>query len=115
MGWSCSMVASNIMNSMTKASLAMSGEQNVYQYKGQWYMWEISRREHRDGSITGSISRFLGDRHAPTTRVLTVGHFRIDGNTGFITGSHGITKLVGLPPYSEKERYESVKQPRFVK
>lgn len=92
MGWSCSAIAGNIMDEISKKSFEQSKSQNVYQHKGNWFFWETSRREYSDGSITGSIFKFEGDprnkERLPLAR--RVGNFKIDGSTGKVNGSYGI-------------------------
>ena len=91
MGWSCSAVASNIMDELSEKSFKKSGLQNVYEHKGNWFMWEVSRKEHEDGSITGSIHKFVEDpRGKDRTSARRVGNFKIDGRTGKVKGSYGL-------------------------
>ena len=94
MGWTCSYVAGNVMDKMAEKSFQQSGNQNIYIYKGNWFMWETSRREYEDGSITGSICQFIEDPRGKT-RIFArrVGGFRIDSVTGKIKGGYGITEL----------------------
>jgi len=94
MGWTCSYVAGNVMDRMAEKSFQQSGSQNIYIYKGNWFMWEISRREYEDGNITGSIHQFTTDPRGKTRiSARRVGSFRIDGVTGKIKGGYGITEL----------------------
>jgi hypothetical protein len=82
------------MDELSKKSFKQSGSQNVYQHKGNWYMWEPSRREYPDGSITGRIAKFECDPKAKeSVSAKIVGSFRIDGRTGDIRGT-GLKKLM---------------------
>ena len=78
MGWSCRADAGDVMADMTAACRrAGDGSSNVYQdARGARYFWEVSRTEHRDGAITGTIWRFLPDGE----HVRRAGSFRIDGD-----------------------------------
>ena len=75
MGWSCSRLASMTMDRWTVACIASTGIQNVFVSKSTRYFWEASRKEHRDGSITGQIFR-----HVDPTHVRPSGSFRINGD-----------------------------------
>ena len=91
MGWSCSAIAGNIMDEISEKSFKQSGSQNVYQHKGNWFFWETSRKEHEDGSITGSIHKFVSDpRGKDKISATRVGNFKIDGRTGKVKGSYGV-------------------------
>ena len=50
MGWSCSVIAGNVMETMTKKLIEQSGSQNLYKHNGSWYFWEISRRENNENT-----------------------------------------------------------------
>lgn len=93
MGWSSSAVAGDVMFNMAKKSFEQSGFQNVYKHGSKWFMWEVNRKEHEDGSITGSIFEHLGEPHDERAGLKRAGIFRIDGRTGDIRGSYGIKKL----------------------
>jgi hypothetical protein len=75
------MEAGKVMEAWAKLCVEESGMSNVFKAGGAWYMAEISRREHADGAITGSISRFEGDpRGAASCMARRAGTFRIEGN-----------------------------------
>jgi hypothetical protein len=61
------------MDKWTKACLAQTNSQNVYKVGNKSYFWEISRREHLDGAITGTILEML-----PDDKARPVGSFRIN-------------------------------------
>ena len=86
MGWSCSKAASEVMEKWEKACRDDTGSQNTYTVNGNRYFFEVSRREHHDGAITGTIQKFIGETHA---RI--VSSFRIEGN-GTITRGPKILK-----------------------
>lgn len=58
MGWSCRVEASRTMDRFSDLCFAHSGQTNVWKAGAYFYMWEISRTEHRDGAITGRVFRF---------------------------------------------------------
>lgn len=67
------------MDAWTRTCVAQTGSQNEFEIRGQRYFWEISRKEHADGAITGTIYRMLpvaGDKHM----CLPAGSFRINGD-----------------------------------
>jgi hypothetical protein len=75
MGWSCGMDAAHTMDDWTAACVKATGAQNTYTgTDGRSYFWEVSRKEHDDGAITGVTYQDLGD----TCRAS--GSFRIAGN-----------------------------------
>jgi hypothetical protein len=45
------------MERWTRACVEQTGSQNVFEVERVKYFWEVSRREHNDGAITGSIFR----------------------------------------------------------
>ncbi len=55
MGWSCRADAGAVLDAWDKACVAQTGMSNVYESRGQQYFFELSRTEHTDGAITGSI------------------------------------------------------------
>ena len=59
MGWSCSRDAGRVTDRWTAACRESTGAQNTYTVDGETYFWELSNREHNDGSITGTIHRNL--------------------------------------------------------
>ena len=75
MGWSCSAVASDVLECWQKACIEQGGNSNTYRDGGKTYFYEVSRTEHRDGAITGSIMRML-----PGNMCKRAGTFRIDGD-----------------------------------
>lgn len=83
MGWSCLAINSFVMDAvmgMLDRYVDEKGRktQNVYRTKHGLYMFETSRREHADGSITGQISKFIDNNISPdNNRAKTVGGFKI--------------------------------------
>jgi hypothetical protein len=77
MGWSCTQAADNTIEKIN--SLVQSQCLNVkknYQDQLPGGFFSINRsKEHEDGSITGSVHRFIGD-----DRCVRVGSFKINSN-----------------------------------
>ncbi len=58
MGWSCTRAAGDTMDRwIAKCRAQSGGSQNTYTSDGETYFWEVSRTEHNDGAITGTIHR----------------------------------------------------------
>jgi hypothetical protein len=82
MGWSCNRDASLTMEKVTKACIDQTGTQNEFRTPRGSYFYEISRTEHYDGAITGSVWKTLpGGTHCTKA-----GTFRIDGDGTFAHG-----------------------------
>lgn len=75
MGWSCRADAGRVLDKMTQACVASTGMQNTYKVNDVSYFYEVSRTEHEDGAITGSIYRMLAGNMAQKA-----GSFRIEGD-----------------------------------
>jgi len=75
MGWSCSVKASNVERAWSRACTAQTGDSNTFQSGGQTYFYEVSRTEHPDGAITGTVFRMVSKTHARPS-----GTFRISGD-----------------------------------
>lgn len=85
MGWSCSDKASKVLDKWSDACIKQTGNSNVYVVKGKQYHFEVSRTEHNDGSITGTIRKYISF-NAETGSGMTVsgGSFKIDGSGDII-------------------------------
>lgn len=88
MGYSHSSEAGRTMNAITKACLNQTGIQNVYKYNNGKYMWEINHVTHEDGSITGTIHKYV------TGGIVKIGPFKISGGGRVISG-RGLSILTG--------------------
>ena len=80
MGWSCRAEASKVMHKWTHACVEQTNSQNVFRVGADEYFWEISRTEHDDGAITGTIVRVVEKRPDGSSTCRKVGTFRIDGD-----------------------------------
>jgi len=88
MGYSHTAEAGKTMNAITKACLHQTGQQNVYKHNNTKYMWEINQVTHKDGSITGTIHRYV------TGGIVKAGSFKIAGSGRVISGI-GLSILAG--------------------
>lgn len=89
MGWSCRADAAKTMDRITLACVGRTNSQNTWRDdKGNQWFWEISRREHDDGAITGGIFRML-----PNNFASACGSFRIEGSGEVSRGPVWFKKL----------------------
>lgn len=76
MGWSCGRRASEVLGKWQEFCYRQTQRSNVFVARsGKMYFFEISRTEHRDGAITGTIWRYLDKDMCRKTS-----SFRIEGN-----------------------------------
>ena len=75
MGWSCNRDAGLTMDAWTAICIAQTNTQNTYEVDGRKYFWDISRREHADGAITGLAFVMVGENGC-----FDAGSFRIEGD-----------------------------------
>jgi hypothetical protein len=73
MGWSCSGLANDVVQAWTRACLVSTDMQNTYRSRGRRYFWEISRVEHDDGAITGTVFAILSDGTARRSASFRIG------------------------------------------
>ena len=87
MGYSCSAMASLVLDGIMSNVSHVNNCSNVWSYKNVAYMYERGR-EQNDGAITGTISKFTDPN---CTMAVRVGSFRIEGD-GMITRFPGTSK-----------------------
>jgi len=75
MGWSCRKDASDTLHSFQDSCVKQTGSSNKWEDNNNTYFLEISRKEHDDGAITGSVYKML-----PDSRCRKSGSFRIEGH-----------------------------------
>lgn len=75
MGWSSTKAAGDVIDRWEKKCRQQTNQQNVYILDEHRYFFEINRKEHADGAITGEIWKYVNETHANQ-----VGTFRIEGN-----------------------------------
>lgn len=78
MGYSCRADAGMVLDRWTEFCIKSSGMSNVYKDGNESYMIEMSRREHKDGRITGKIWRNFEDNGR--TMCSPIGSFMISPN-----------------------------------
>lgn len=75
MGWSSTKAAGDVIDRWQRQCVKQTGQQNTYILDGHRYFFEVNRKEHPDGAITGEIWKYVNETHANK-----VGTFRIEGN-----------------------------------
>lgn len=75
MGWSCNAEAGYALDRVKDACVRSTGCSNVWEERGQRFFFEVSRTEHYDGAITGSVWRSVSE-----TTCRRAGTFRIEGD-----------------------------------
>lgn len=74
MGWSCRKEAGDTLERLQDyCSKNSGGSSNVFNENGTSYFFEVSRKEHADGAITGSVHEMV-----PPQNARRVGQFRIE-------------------------------------
>lgn len=82
MGWSCNAKAGNVLNAWQDACAAQNGSSNVFTTARGKYFFEVSRTEHLDGAITGTVQKWIPG----TSFVKPSGSFRIEGDGSVTRG-----------------------------
>jgi hypothetical protein len=75
MGWSCRKEAGLVLEAWGAACVAAGGSSNAWHEGDAGYFFEVSRKEHDDGAITGAVMKMLSNGWARRA-----GTFRIDGD-----------------------------------
>ena len=86
MGWSCSKAANDVLRSWTQACVLETGSQNTFLSGGKKYFYELSRVEHDDGAITGTIQRVVRELTDGRSWCRRTDSFRIDGGGRVVRG-----------------------------
>lgn len=96
MGWSCAVEASKTMCRI-QAHAGLAGD-GCWRAGGNRYFIEVSRREHRDGAITGQVWRCLGpDNPDGSGRARKAGSFRIEPDGTVSRGPRHLRDLAVMP------------------
>jgi hypothetical protein len=74
MGWSCRRDAGLRLDAISAACIAQTGSSNIFKVGNDTYFWETGK-EQRDGAITGSVNKFIGEDKCRRS-----GGFRIEGD-----------------------------------
>lgn len=81
MGWSCAAAAGDTLRALDRVCLEQTGMQNCYLgTDGSEFMYEVSRTEHADGAITGSVWRLVVMDESDSKGAVAAGNFRIAGD-----------------------------------
>lgn len=97
MGWSCGAKASKVLEAWGNKCNTSTRTSNTWEDNGNTYFFEVSRKEHDDGAITGTIFKMVeASPNSPeSTRFFCnkVSYFRIEGD-GTITRAPKFLKKV---------------------
>jgi hypothetical protein len=95
MGKSYTSEAHEVFNAWRHICLASTGMQNVYEVDGNRYTLELSRRQHEDCRITGTVWRLVSrDEATGVSTCTSAGSFRISANGEVARYPVGLRKLV---------------------
>lgn len=84
MGWSCTVVAGDVMDKIRDKAISDTGTQSIFNFKGkQYWIDPNTSKEHEDGSITGTLYEAIGfTTKDESWKQRKIGSFKIDGRTG---------------------------------
>lgn len=91
MGWSCSAAASSVLDAFQSFCVASTGMANVWKQGEVCFMFEVDRKEHRSGAITGEILRMESADPKGEGRAFHVANFKIAGS-GIVTQGPQVLK-----------------------
>lgn len=110
MGWGCGHNASKVLDAWHEGCKSVTGSGNSFLNDNNVRcFFEINRREHRDGAVTGSIWRHNSDGETCTK----VGSFRIEG-TGEITRAPSALKRFAKETLKEIKADRRDRQPSVL-
>ena len=75
MGWSCSNLAFKTLEKIQAACLEQSDSSNTWTDNGAKYFFEVSKKEHWDGAITGTVHMMIANNSC-----VKAGSFRINAD-----------------------------------
>ena len=87
MGWSATAKACEVERAWMETCQSQTGSQNVYEVAGKRYFYETGR-EQRDGAITGTVFRFVGEG------CVRSGSFRIEADGTVTRYPSGLKQLI---------------------
>jgi len=102
MSWSCSSQAHSTLNIIQSICAKQTGTSNSWIDGGRSYFFEVTKKEHSDGAITGTIYRMQGSSATKAGRLNIAGNGRIH-----------IFNHCPLKHRNWKARYEKVKAAIF--
>jgi hypothetical protein len=88
MGWSSSKKAYEVMNKWETHCRNQTKSSNVFFDKGVKFFFETSRKEHSDGSITGTVYKYIDE-----FRVVKSSSFKINGDGTIKTAPKSLKQL----------------------
>lgn len=97
MGWSCSDSAAKVLDKWSNACVKQTGNSNLFKVKDTYYHFEVSRTEHDDGSITGTIRKYITYNHENGSGMtISGGSFKIDGSGDIIRAPKFLKQAIDL-------------------
>ena len=94
MGKSYTREAHDIFNDWRHICLASTNIQNVYEVDGNRYTLELSRRQHADCRITGTVWRLLSTNADGVSTCTSAGSFSISADGKTVRYPVGLRKLI---------------------
>jgi hypothetical protein len=103
MGWSCGTYAADREQLIREACFKQTGVQNSFRVGNDSYFYETSRTEHRDGAITGSVHKDVGNGLYRKS-----GTFRIEGHGVMTRGPAFMKNVSPLAMYCKDQRSRGI-------
>jgi hypothetical protein len=94
MGKSYTSEAHEVFNAWREVCLANTGTSNSYEVDGNKYFMELSRKQHEDCRITGTVWRLLSTNADGVSTCTSAGSFRISANGEVARYPVGLRKLI---------------------
>jgi hypothetical protein len=95
MGKSYTREAHDIFNDWREVCLASTGTSNSYEVDGNKYFMELSRKQHEDCRITGTVWRLVArNDETGVSNCTSAGSFRISADGKTVRYPVGLRKLI---------------------
>ena len=95
MGKSYTMEAHEVFDAWREVCLASTGSSNSYEVEGSKYFMELTRRQHEDCRITGTVWRLVSrNDETGVSSCEAVGSFRISADGEVVRYPVGLRKLI---------------------
>jgi hypothetical protein len=95
MGKSYTMEAHEVFDAWREVCLASTGSSNSYEVEGSKYFMELSRRQHADCRITGTVWRLVSrNDETGVSSCEAAGSFRISADGEVVRYPVGLRKLI---------------------
>jgi len=95
MGKSYTMEAHEVFDAWREVCLASTGSSNSYEVEGSKYFMELTRRQHEDCRITGTVWRLVSrNDETGVSSCEAAGSFRISADGEVVRYPVGLRKLI---------------------